>query len=119
MGRASAALMRERTPAPGISENSWPDSRSPSKVPANKGRSRRRGAHAGLGAQRVGTGGGRDTRREQDDAEIAAILRGSLFEDLAADAGAGGGRGGVERLGLFADIDGAACGGELELDGLF
>ena len=79
---------------------------------------RRGAAHAGLGAERVGAGGGRDAGREQDDAQVAAILRGSLFEDFAADAGAGGGRGGVERFGLFADVDGAAGSGEFELDGL-
>ena len=79
---------------------------------------RRCAAHAGLGAQRVGTGSGGNAGREQDDAQVAAVLRGSLFEGFAADSGAGGGRGGIESFGLLAHVDGAAGTGELELKGL-
>ena len=79
---------------------------------------RRGAAHAGLGAERVGTGSGGNAGREQNHAQVAAVLRGSLFEGFAADSGAGGGCGGIERFGLLADVDGAAGTGELELQGL-
>ena len=75
----------------------------------------RRAADAGLGAERIRAGGGRDSGGEQDHAQVAAILRRSFFQGLAADAGARGRRGGIDGVGLFADVDGAAGAREFEL----